>query len=191
MWCWWLRQIVLNLLINAINFSATDPNDPKGNVTVHIQANSVHQLVIFIKDDGVGMDAKTQCHIFELFRLADNVSTLNYDGTSLGLPIVHNFLANLQGQIDVESRPGEGSLFVARLLIVSLSGQLDIPVLKGWRVCVLCYIRTKKICFCPPCKTLVRWLTGWKTLMIKSKNFQTNHCALLRLYWVWLIARAH
>ena len=136
--CWKLRQIVLNLLINAINFSATDPNDPKGNVTVHIQANSVHQLVIFIKDDGVGMDAKTQCHIFELFRLADNVSTLNYDGTSLGLPIVHNFLANLQGQIDVESRPGEGSLFVARLLIVSLSGQLDIPVLKGGRV--LCFV---------------------------------------------------
>ena len=107
----------------------------------------MHQLVISIQGDGVGMDAKTQCHIFELFRLADNVSTLNYDGTSLGLPIVHNFLANLQGQIDVESRPGEGSLFVARLLIVSLSGQLDIPVLKGWRVCVLCYIRTKKYVF--------------------------------------------
>ncbi|MNL82438.1 hybrid sensory histidine kinase BarA [compost metagenome] len=66
------------------------------------------------------------------------MSTLNYGGTGLGLPIVHNFLVNLQGQIDVESRPGEGSLFVARLLIVSLSGQLDIPVLKGGRV--LCFV---------------------------------------------------
>jgi signal transduction histidine kinase len=139
-----LRQIVLNLLSNAIKFSATDPNDPKGNVAVHIQANDMHQLVISIQDDGVGMDAKTQCHIFEPFSQADNVSTLNYGGTGLGLPIVHNLLANMQGQIDVESRPGEGSLFVARLPIVSPSGQLDIPVLKGWRIlCFVPYQNTK------------------------------------------------
>ena len=56
----------------------------------------------------------------------------------MGLPIVHNLLANMQGQIDVESRPGEGSLFVARLPIVSPSGQLDIPVLKGWSN--LCFV---------------------------------------------------
>jgi signal transduction histidine kinase len=79
-----LRQIVLNLLSNAIKFSATDPNDPKGNVAVHIQANDMHQLVISIQDDGVGMDAKIQCHIFEPFSQAGNVSTLNYGGTVWG-----------------------------------------------------------------------------------------------------------
>ena len=69
-----LWKIVLNLLSKAIKFSTTDPNVPEGNITFHIQANGLHQFAISIQDDGVGMDAKTQCHIFEPFSQADNVS---------------------------------------------------------------------------------------------------------------------
>jgi signal transduction histidine kinase/CheY-like chemotaxis protein len=102
-----LRQILFNLIGNAIKFTN------KGEVTVTTGFTSLAKarravLTVIVKDTGIGID---QEQLPQLFNEFSQTSPGNYDGTGLGLSIVHRLVDLQNGDIKVESKPGEGSCF--------------------------------------------------------------------------------
>jgi signal transduction histidine kinase len=105
-----VKQIVLNLLNNAIKFT------PSGTVTISggFDARS-RTATISVRDTGVGIPEESQSKIFEDFRQLDDSLTRGYGGTGLGLSICRRLAQMLGGSIELESRIGEGSTFTLRL----------------------------------------------------------------------------
>ncbi|NET55617.1 MAG: GAF domain-containing protein [Symploca sp. SIO2E6] len=104
-----LRQILVNLLSNAIKFTE------RGQVQVEVKEISLDQLVIIVKDTGIGIAQEDLKHIFEEFRQIDQTTTRKYSGTGLGLAITESLVELMQGKITVESQLGEGSTFRVEL----------------------------------------------------------------------------
>jgi PAS domain S-box-containing protein len=101
-----LKQIVLNLLTNALKFT------PEGSVKVSAsQRPATAQVAIEVADSGIGIAEADQAKIFEDFQQADNSSTRTYGGAGLGLSICRRLATMLEGQITLESRLGRGSTF--------------------------------------------------------------------------------
>lgn len=104
-----LRQIVTNLVSNAIKFTA------QGEVVVRAAresaANGSLELRVSVRDTGIGIPAEKQQHIFESFAQADSSTTREYGGSGLGLAIVKQLVEVMAGRIWVESEPGHGSTF--------------------------------------------------------------------------------
>jgi len=104
-----LRQIVLNLVANAIKFTET------GEIDVTVELSSLRDqtvaLEFAVKDTGIGIPAEKQKIIFEPFRQADSSTTRKYGGTGLGLAICLQLVQLMKGKIWVESEPGKGSTF--------------------------------------------------------------------------------
>ena len=104
-----LRQILLNLMGNAVKFTDT------GSVTTEVSAASIDgsrvDLQFAVRDSGLGIPVEKQGLIFEPFRQAEGYMTRRYGGTGLGLAIVTRLLDLLGGRIWVESKPGVGSTF--------------------------------------------------------------------------------
>ena len=104
-----LRQIMLNLLGNAIKFTS------QGEVVLSVKRldqdtdGSVIQFAI--RDTGIGVAADKLTKIFAAFEQADNSTTRHYGGTGLGLSICSRLVEMMQGRIWVESEPGKGSTF--------------------------------------------------------------------------------
>jgi TMAO reductase system sensor TorS len=104
-----IRQILNNLIINAIKF--TD----KGKVVIHVvvveaMENSV-RMRIEVRDTGIGIPQEAQATIFDSFVQADGATTRKYGGTGLGLAICKQLVELMGGEIGVESEPGKGSTF--------------------------------------------------------------------------------
>jgi PAS domain S-box-containing protein len=104
-----LRQIIINLLGNAIKFTET------GHVHLSVSiaeetANEI-RLQFAVQDTGIGIPEGKQAVIFEAFTQADNSATRNYGGTGLGLAIASRLVTLMGGKIWVESKLGEGSTF--------------------------------------------------------------------------------
>ena len=107
-----LRQIVFNLMSNALKFTAT------GSVTLHVAAVGVDRLRIAVTDTGIGIPAD-KCHeIFESFRQADTSTTRQFGGTGLGLSICRNLARAMDGDVVVTSTPGHGARFCVELPLV-------------------------------------------------------------------------
>jgi PAS domain S-box-containing protein len=105
-----VKQIVLNLLSNALKFT------PVGSVTIAASSDRKADAVnIIVRDTGVGIPLESQSKIFEDFRQLDNSPTRGYGGTGLGLSICRRLAQMLGGSIEVTSRLGEGSVFTLRL----------------------------------------------------------------------------
>ena len=102
-----LRQLVMNLLDNAIKFTA-----PGGNVAAALTAQEVTSCVT-IEDTGIGIAAERLEHIFERFYQADESRTAN--GGGLGLSICRWVASAHGGTIEVASRPGHGTRFTVTL----------------------------------------------------------------------------
>jgi GAF domain-containing protein/FixJ family two-component response regulator/two-component sensor histidine kinase len=103
------RQIVLNLLGNAIKYT------PAGG-RVDIRAKRAGTTVRWeIQDTGIGIPADGQRRLFEKFYRADNVRTIETEGTGLGLYLVRLLVEQQNGRIACESEEGKGSTFVVTL----------------------------------------------------------------------------
>ena len=107
-----LRQVLLNLIGNALKFTA------KGQVavTVSVQPESGHdQISIAITDTGIGIPAHQISHVFDSFAQADISISRQFGGTGLGLSISRFLVQQMGGDIAVSSVPGQGSVFTAML----------------------------------------------------------------------------
>lgn len=104
-----LRQILTNLLANAIKF--TDHGEVLLRVVILEQEDKQHKLRFSIEDSGIGIEPTLQQHIFERFVQADESITRRFGGTGLGLSICRQLSQEMGGQIGVESTLGQGSTF--------------------------------------------------------------------------------
>ncbi|MFM1872567.1 MAG: Autoinducer 2 sensor kinase/phosphatase LuxQ [Planctomycetota bacterium] len=101
-----LRQILLNLVGNAIKFTE------RGSVVVEVAADYERGRMSFaVQDTGIGMTEVEQQRLFQSFSQADAGTTRKYGGTGLGLHISKRLAAMLGGDIELSSRKGEGSRF--------------------------------------------------------------------------------
>ncbi len=100
-----LRQVLMNLIGNAIKFTDT------GGIRVLVSMTAEAAFEISVEDSGIGIPPEKQGLIFEAFRQADNSSTRAYGGTGLGLTICSQLVALMGGRLWVESMPGKGSKF--------------------------------------------------------------------------------
>ena len=103
------RQILLNLVGNAIKFTA------EGQVSVQVLLvdRSEGKLVIRceVQDTGIGMSAAAQRELFQPFTQADSTTTRRFGGTGLGLAICRKLVLAMGGEIDLESEEGRGTKF--------------------------------------------------------------------------------
>jgi PAS domain S-box-containing protein len=98
-----LKNVLFNLISNAIKYS-----DENKNIYCDVAIEN-KQLVITVKDEGIGIPERDQEHLFSRFFRATNVT--NIQGTGLGLNIVVKYLELLNGKIDFRSEEGKGSTF--------------------------------------------------------------------------------
>lgn len=105
-----LRQIIINLLGNAIKFTHTGevvlsvkklPEEAKGRVRLHVE----------VADTGIGLSAKDQAKLFQPYNQANTATSRRYGGTGLGLTISKELAEAMGGKIGVKSQEGKGSVF--------------------------------------------------------------------------------
>jgi signal transduction histidine kinase/DNA-binding response OmpR family regulator/ligand-binding sensor domain-containing protein len=135
-----LRQILLNLLGNALKFTE------KGEITLRVQKESgngaVTLLHFSVQDTGIGIPTEKQARIFDAFTQADGSTTRRFGGTGLGLTICRQLVEMMGGQLWVESIPGQGSTFhfLARFVVSTGAGSqrpMEMDTLQGMRVLVV------------------------------------------------------
>ena len=131
-----LRQVILNLVSNAIKFTI------EGEVV--LEANLVQilgdkaRLAIKVKDTGIGIPLEQQTKVFESFTQADGTSTRRHGGTGLGLTISKQIVEAMGGTITLHSEPGVGTEFICTLDLAIVQQNMEGPEpLAGLRLLVV------------------------------------------------------
>ncbi len=104
-----LRQVLINLIGNAIKFTST--GEIVLTVDLKIATVDTVELLFAVRDTGIGIPEDKQSLIFESFTQADTSTTRKYGGTGLGLSICKKIVEMMGGKIWVQSREGQGSTF--------------------------------------------------------------------------------
>jgi two-component system, sensor histidine kinase and response regulator len=99
----WIEEVWANLLSNALKYGGRPPR-----VELGASARTDGMLRFWTRDNGPGIPPETRTRLFTPVR---QISRLGHSGEGLGLPIVHNIVEKLGGQVGVESEVGRGSLF--------------------------------------------------------------------------------
>lgn len=103
--------IIKNLIENAVQYSAAEGK-------IHVSyVQQKYELILTVKDDGIGIPLEDQKRIFERFYRVDKARARYSGGTGLGLAIVQNYTELLGGTVTLESHPGVGSSFTLRIPI--------------------------------------------------------------------------
>lgn len=107
------QQVMLNLLHNAVKFTRD------GTVTLKIEykdkPDGEQNLLIIVRDTGIGIIVEQQQRLFEPFSQLDNTTTKEFGGVGLGLAICHKLVTAMQGKISVDSRLGQGTTFTVAI----------------------------------------------------------------------------
>ena len=104
-----LRQVMVNLLENAIKF--TEQGEIKVGVALLSDAAAAPMLHFSVRDSGIGIPPERIEQIFEAFTQVDSSTTRKYGGTGLGLTITRRLVELMGGRLEVDSQPGIGSCF--------------------------------------------------------------------------------
>jgi signal transduction histidine kinase/CheY-like chemotaxis protein len=135
-----LRQILLNLLGNAVKFTSSREGHP-GRVTVCVEpgvlADGRASMQLRIGDNGIGISPEALARLFQPFTQGDESTARKFGGTGLGLSISRRLVELMGGQISVRSTLGEGSEFTVELPLVESAAGRAIeaePSLAGARV---------------------------------------------------------
>jgi CheY-like chemotaxis protein len=129
-----LRQVLLNLAGNAIKFTET------GGVGVIVEAGAnSSEIVLEVRDTGIGIAPEQQARIFREFEQADGGSARKFGGTGLGLAISRRIVEGMSGRIEVQSTLGAGSSFRATVPLPAAEGAATagIPNLFGLAVLIV------------------------------------------------------
>ncbi len=145
-----IKQVFSNLLSNAVKFTAGGEVRVAIDVTDPAEAGQPSILSFEVRDTGVGFDKDAAEHLFQRFSQADTTITRRFGGSGLGLSITRALIEMMDGSIDTESAPGEGSRFrvtlpltracsledydadrAAQRLVVGAAGAEEDPVLAG------------------------------------------------------------
>lgn len=124
-----LRQIIINLLGNAIKFT------PKGEVSITVsllERNDEKATLLFeVSDTGIGIPEERLENLFTPFNQLDSSTTRRYGGTGLGLSISKRLTEMMEGKIGVRSTPGKGSTFwfTAKFILVKEAPVNGLPAL--------------------------------------------------------------
>lgn len=122
-------QILTNLISNAIKFT---PEYGKVTITARQREQEGNPiLVIKVKDTGIGIAAEQLPLIFDRFHQVDTGATRRAEGAGIGLALTKELVSLMDGEIRVESRPGEGSLFTVVLPISKRAIRESLPVKSG------------------------------------------------------------
>lgn len=117
------RQILLNLLGNALKFTET------GTVSLHL-ALVDSGLKMSVHDTGIGMDSEALSRLFTPFSQAEASTSRRFGGSGLGLAISKQLVDSMHGQITVDSTVGKGATFHVSLPLVSVAAPIQVPVEK-------------------------------------------------------------
>lgn len=111
-----IRQILTNLISNAVKFSAGQA-DKRGRVAVSLKHSKTapQRFCLVVEDNGIGISEDSKRILFESFRQAESSTTRRYGGSGLGLAICKRLVELMDGAIDVASVPGEGTSFTVDL----------------------------------------------------------------------------
>ncbi len=115
-----LRQIVLNLLSNALKFTEKGRIAMTATRRMAVLSESedgieAEHVAIAVQDTGIGIAPEQQARIFEAFYQVDSSNSRSYSGTGLGLSIVREFTTLLGGRVEIESEPQQGTTFTVLL----------------------------------------------------------------------------
>lgn len=120
-----LRQVLGNLLVNAIKFTEL------GEISIHVrrlgETAAQHRLRFEVRDTGIGVDTSQQQRLFNAFTQADASTTRLYGGTGLGLAICKRIVDLMHGSIGVHSEPLRGSTFWFEIPLLKVIGDLHQP----------------------------------------------------------------
>lgn len=111
-----LFKVVSNLLTNAIKFTSD-----KGKIIVHSRKDG-DNFIFKVKDNGIGIQKEDIPLIFDRFYQVDETMTKKEEGTGIGLSLCKELLILMKGEIDVSSKPGEGSTFLMSIPISHTAG---------------------------------------------------------------------
>jgi two-component system phosphate regulon sensor histidine kinase PhoR len=104
-----LDRIFMNLISNGIKY-----NRKGGTLTIAVEQNS-EEVIVHVRDTGIGMSGKEMEGLFEEFYRVKNPHTSGIPGTGLGLATVKRIVAEYNGSIRVDSDPGEGTTFTVTI----------------------------------------------------------------------------
>jgi signal transduction histidine kinase len=110
-----LYEILFNLVENAIKY-----NVPGGTITIRLLRDGENAL-IQVSDTGMGVPEDAIPHLFERFYRVDKARSRETGGTGLGLAITKNVILLHHGAVRVESKEGEGTIFLVRIPLIYIS----------------------------------------------------------------------
>jgi len=126
-----LRQVLINLVNNAVKFTE------QGDVSVTLSATQYREptaelpagweLTFAVADTGIGIDADKYGALFRPFSQLEDSMTRRHGGAGLGLAISRNLVGLMDGQIDLQSKPGAGSTFTFSIKADEVALDLEIP----------------------------------------------------------------
>ena len=123
-----IERIILNLLSNAIKYT-----EPGGKIKVTIY-DRIKNIIISVKDTGIGIPKNKLKEIFDRFAQVDNMLTRNNEGTGIGLSLVKYLVEMQGGKIEVKSKYGEGTEFLIYFPVIEgeIAYQIDMELNKQY-----------------------------------------------------------
>ena len=106
-----IKEVVINLLSNAVKFTNSGGAINVDIRKVECEEKDRARVRFSVKDSGIGVTKEQKEKIFEAFSQADSSITRKYGGTGLGLTISSSFVELMGGELDIESEPGQGTMF--------------------------------------------------------------------------------